>query len=67
MMTAEEIVTLLRKRTAELHKRASAKMASIGVVDKKQETDDQRKVRASAQSDFDVAAALARLLEEIEP
>jgi hypothetical protein len=59
MMTAEEIVTLLRER--------SAKMASIGVVDKKQETDDQRKVRASAQSDFDVAAALARLIEEIEP
>jgi len=51
VMTAEEIVALLRDRAAELEQQANAKMASVGVVSKEKETEGQRRVRDSAECD----------------
>jgi hypothetical protein len=66
VMTAEEIVALLRDRAAELEQQANAKMASVGVVSRENETEGQRKVRDSAECDWYAAGVLARLIEEIE-
>lgn len=65
VMTAEQIVARLRERAAELEQQANAKMASIGVVSKEEETEEQRKVRDSAECDWHAAGVLARLIEEI--
>jgi hypothetical protein len=66
MITAEKIVSLLRERAAELEQQANAKIASIGVVSKEKETEDQRKIRDSADRDWHAAGVLVRLVEEIK-
>jgi BMFP domain-containing protein YqiC len=66
VMTAEEIVALLRDCAAELQQQANTKMASLGVVSREEETKGQRKVRDSAEHDWYAAGILTRLIEEIE-
>ena len=66
VMTAEEIVALLRDRAAELQQRANTNMASVGVVSRERETEGQRKVVDSAEHDWYAAGVLARLIEEID-
>ena len=66
MMDAETIVVLLRQRATELKQRANAKVSSIGSVSEEEETKEQRKVRASAQGDWEAAEALSAVIAEIE-
>lgn len=66
MMTADEIVALLQERATGLKQRASAKVSQIGLVSEEEETIDQRRLRASAQGDWEAAEILTRLIEEIE-
>ena len=65
-MTPEKILELLGERAAELKQRADAKVASIGFVSEAEETTEQRKIRASAQGDWEAAQALLGLIGEIE-
>jgi hypothetical protein len=66
MMTAEMIIERLRQRAGELQQSAEATMARIGMISKSEETEDQRRLRNAAQSDFDTAMVLEKLVEEIE-
>jgi hypothetical protein len=66
MMTAERILALLDERATELKERANAKVNSIGLVGEAEETTEQRKVRASAQGDWEAAEALLAVMGEIE-
>ena len=65
-MTAEEILALLRERATELHQRANVKVDTIRRVGESDETADERKIRASAQADWEAAKVLSALIEEIE-
>jgi hypothetical protein len=66
MMTAERILALLNARASDFNDRASAKVASIGLVSEDEETKEQRSIRASAQGDWEAAGALLRVIAEIE-
>ena len=66
MMTAERILALLNARASELKDRANAKVASIGPVSEDDETKEQRRIRASAQGDWEAAEALSSVIAEIE-
>ena len=66
MMNTENILALLRRRAEELKQQCDAKMNSIGLVSKSAETEEQRTIRSSAQSDFDISAELRRLIAQIE-
>ena len=65
-MTTGETLTLIRDRAAELRQQCEAKMSSIGVVSKAFETEEQLRIRTSAQSDFDTSDELHRLVAQIE-
>ena len=65
MMTADNILALLRGRAVDLKQQCEAKMSSIGIANKA-ETEEQRRIRNSAQSDFDASAELYRLIAQIE-
>ena len=66
MMTPETILELPGDRATELRQRADAKVASIGLVSEAEETAEQRKIRASAQGDWEAAQALWAVIGEIE-
>ena len=66
MVTAEQILGLLHERATEFKQRADAKVASIGMVSEDDETKEQRKLRASAQGDWEAAEALSAVIAEIE-
>ena len=66
MMTAERILALLNARASELKDQANAKVASIGPVSEDDETKEQRRIRASAQGDWEAAEALLSVIAEIE-
>ena len=66
MMTSERILALLNARASELKDRANAKVASIGPVSEDDETKEQRRIRASAQGDWEAAEALSSVIAEIE-
>jgi hypothetical protein len=65
-MTIREVVALLRQRETDLLERSNAKMASIGSVSRREETEEQLKVRCSAQGDWEAAKVLRDTIEEIE-
>lgn len=65
-MNTEGAVTLLRNRADQLRQRCNAKINSLGTVAKETETEEQRQIRNSAQSDFDIADELDRLVEQIQ-
>lgn len=65
-MKTEDILTLLRTRQGELRQRADQKVSSIGIVSKETQMEGQRKVRESAQSDWETADELLSLIEQIE-
>jgi hypothetical protein len=44
----------------------SAEYARIGMISKSEETEDQRRLRNPAQSDFNAAMVVEKLVEEIE-
>jgi len=66
MITAERILALLNARASEFQDRANAKVASIGLVSEEEETKEQRKIRASAQGDWEAAQALLSVIAEVE-
>jgi hypothetical protein len=66
MMTPEMILALLRDRATELNQRADAKVASLGVVNEAEETTEQRKIRASAQGDWQASQELLAVMAKIE-
>jgi hypothetical protein len=66
MMTAERILALLNQRASEFKQRADAKVASIGFVSDEEETKEQKKIRASAQADWETWRALSDVIAEIE-
>jgi len=60
------ILELVGERATELKQRADAKVASIGFVSQAEETAEQRKIRSSAQGDWEAAQALLAVIGEIE-
>ena len=66
-MGTQEIIALVRARAAELVERGKSKGQSLtGVNNEANETKEQRRVRHSAQCDWDTAAELNTLVEQIE-
>jgi hypothetical protein len=65
-MNTEDTLALLRTRAGELRQRANQKVSSIGIVSKETQTEEQGKVRGSAQSDWDTADELLTLIKQIE-
>ena len=66
MVTAEQILGLIHERATEFGQRSDTKVASIGMVSADEETKEQRKLRASAQGDWEAAEALSSVIAEIE-
>jgi hypothetical protein len=66
MMKTENILALLRGRAEELKQQCEAKIDSLGIVSEGTQSDEQRRIRNSAQSDFDASAELYRLSSQIE-
>jgi hypothetical protein len=66
VMNTEDTLALLRTRAGELRQRANQKVSSIGIVSKETQTEEQGKVRGSAQSDWDTADELLTLIKQIE-
>jgi hypothetical protein len=65
MMKAEEILTLLRNRSAELRQQCEVKMSSVQTSEAAQ-TEDQRRIRYSADADFQAADELDRLIKQVQ-
>jgi hypothetical protein len=65
-MGSEEIIALLRARSAELKEQADLKTSSLAGVSEANETREQRRVRDSAQCDWNASEELSALIEQIE-
>jgi hypothetical protein len=65
MMKAEEMLTLLRNRSAELRQQCEVKMSSVQTSEAAQ-TEDQSRIRYSADADFQAADELDRLIEQVQ-